>query len=267
VFVLHADGSVAWRRDVTAPVSVALAPDGSRAALINHDAGKLVLLEPGSAEQVVQEVAAGASAAFLDDEFLLVNDRARVFVMNAAGRVVWQRDVGEGVRRRFAIHPREGWIGVATSGADSAVYLFDREPRLLWQAPLLPGGSNQVIFHPDGTSLYVGDVGDRAGVYAFSVHEPAPRWRVFAAGRGLRVAQLAADELGLLVDYVRAGEAAGGGRTVVRLTPAGVPLRKLELPSAEQVVLAGGREGLVLGVAGGENPVLRAYRVEAVLSR
>lgn len=261
VIALDARGEVAWRREARAPVSAAPALDGSRVALIEHSAGRLLVLDAASGEaQRTFEVAPGATAAFVTNGALVVNDRTRVLIVPARGRAK-SFDVDANLRRAIAIYPERDYVAVATSGTDNALYLFDGRGTPLWHAPLLPGGRNVPRFGPGGDVVYVFDVGDRAGIYSFPISGNRPAWRLFtrqAGGAALSVGQLAADSRGLTADF----EAADSRRhTLVRLNAAGSPRERLELGQVDRVLLPdhAGHLSFALEV-GDDGSRLRGYR-------
>lgn len=269
VLALSLAGRLLWRREVEGPAQVRLSRDGEMAAVIDHGAGRLVLLDAAGNEAAVVPVSPGAAAEFLAGGYLLLSDRSYVAVLGPDGRPVRRFEVDEDLRRQLAVHPDGRRVAVTTSKGADAVYLFSvdaRTQRVEWlQSPLYPGGRNLPRFGAGGDALYVFDVGDRAGLYAFSADDLAVRWRLFARGRDLALARVGAGSEGLLAHYVPAD--AAGAQALVRITAGGRPVRRLDVGSFDALHLARSSDRLAVAVLEGRDEVeLRVFTLAPLSS-
>lgn len=261
VFAFDLAGDLVWWRGLMAPVSARVARDASRTALINHVLGKLVLVD-ARGEDVGEplDVSPRVVAEFADRAYLLVSDRSLVRVVDPRGRVVRRFEVDEDLQRRLAVDDGGRRVAVVTAGGEDAVYLFDAPTGGPRRAPLFPGGRNVPRFAPGAGPLYVFDVGDRAGLYAFDDRQLAVRWRLFTRSPGWSLAQLAAGSQGVLAHYVRRDQ----GKAVhawVRVSEDGRPVARYPLPDADGTFLPTQSDQRVIAVhEKGDELEVRAYR-------
>lgn len=266
-------GRPVWRYEVGTPASVRLSPDGRRAAVVDHAAGRLALLGDHGAELAALPVGPGAVAEFVAGGALVVDDQDRVVVVGPDGQVLRRLAVDEGVRRQLAVLPDGRRVVVAASGGHDALYLleFDPERRRVWSPadplPLYPGGRNRLRLSPDGETAYVHDVGDRGGLYAVATRDLSVRWRLFTRGPGWTLPELAAGEGRLLARYARGGDEPA--EHWVRVHPSGKPAVRLQLDAGARWLVPSAADGLLVALRpmrDGQAVQLRAYRLPPLTS-
>lgn len=257
VSVFDLKGDELWRRRVTGSASLVVSADGSRFALLEPVAGRLLLLDQRGGELGEFAISPDAGAAFYHHRnLLLINDADHVRLVSQSGDLLLKQEIGREFERSVVLSPGGDRVAVTTSGSDSTAYVFDTQGRLLWSKPLFLGGTNQPAFSPDGESLYIYNVGDNGGIYGLDAATGAVSLRVFPAvpeGLKAHVRRMWTTESAVLIDYVTSprGAAPDGGvdenHVLLLASPDASRIRRLPLGRNVEVDLSDdGRRLLVV---------------------
>lgn len=221
-YVLDAAGKRLWSKAFTGDIQVAISDDGARAAFTDGLTGAVTLTDGSGGELARLQLGTGVAGSFVGgSQWLLLTDQRRVQLVGTDGKIAWQYESPDAMDWRVALSPTIDRIAVTTGQPDSAVYMFDQAGQPQWRQLLFPGGRNEPVLAPAGDILYVYDVGDQAGVYAFTTASGTVNWRLyFAPSIGYRptIRTLrAVPDKPLLLHYVETpvlaglGEGATGG--------------------------------------------------------
>lgn len=197
--VVDASGKVLWSRKLEGIATVLMSSDTDRLAFIDYLGGTVALTDRRGRELGSFPLARGGGVSFLGDtRSLLIYDSRLVRIIDAGGRVQWERPVEGGGDHQVSVSPESLRISVATVGADSAIYMFNHRGQLLWNYLLALGGTNRLAFGPKDETLYVYNVGEQAGIFVFESADGQLLWRtVFETGSGGR---LSAEQLRVMSD-------------------------------------------------------------------
>jgi len=206
VSVFNLQGQELWRRRATASATLVVSADATRFALLEPVAGRLRLLDRRGQELGEFAISPDAAAAFYHDQnVLLINDADRVRLVSQAGDLLFTQDIDREFERSVVLSPGGDRVAMTTAGSDSTAYVFDLQGRLLWSKPLFLGGTNEPAFSPDGSFLYVYNVGDGAGIYGLDTATGAVSLRLFPAvpeGRRATVRNMWTTDTAVVIDFV-----------------------------------------------------------------
>jgi len=161
---------------VRGAVTARMSDDASTLALVEFRT--LRLLDMSGKTVATHQVRQGASVRFIPGSpTLLVEDEQEILVLSSDGRVLDRYDLRRQLTRAVVPSPDGTLIAVSTGLGDNALHMLGIRGEEVWKYLLLPGGSNDVLFSPDGDLLLVYNVGRRGGLYLFDANSGMLLWR------------------------------------------------------------------------------------------
>jgi len=215
MWVYDAHGKLAWSRAVTSSSWLQANPDGTRFYGVDRGRSQVFVVDPGSGRELATISASSDAVVQLSPTgHGLVIAGQTLILLSRDGRVLARIPVPEPFQDiQFA--PSGEGVYTTASGADSGIYKFDTKGKLIWSAPVPPGGSNSLALSPDGGYALVYNVGVEHGFILMDAADGTPLHRIDLAsvedakGQFIRSVKWLPDGLGFLVDHAVARDANG----------------------------------------------------------